>query len=110
MHTLEIISEALQISGHADKVDIGLDVAASEFYDPKAKTYNFSQKLGTTDRLLTQDETIKLYKDMCDKYPIVSIEDPFDQDDFESYIKMTEMMGKDVQVVGDDLLVTNPRT
>jgi enolase len=108
MHTLEIISEALQISGHADKVDIGLDVAASEFYDPKAKTYNFSQKLGTTDRLLTQDETIKLYKDMCDKYPIVSIEDPFDQDDFESYIKMTEMMGKDVQVVGDDLLVTNP--
>jgi len=108
MHTLEIISEALEISGHADIVDIGLDVAASEFYDPKAKTYNFSQKLGTTDRLMTQDQTINLYKDMCAKYPIVSIEDPFDQDDFESYIKMTEMMGKDVQVVGDDLLVTNP--
>lgn len=45
---------------------------------------------------------------MCDKYPIVTIEDPFDQDDFESYIKMTEMMGKDLQIVGDDLLVTNP--
>ena len=57
---------------------------------------------------MTQDQTINLYKDMCAKYPIVSIEDPFDQDDFESYIKMTEMMGKDVQVVGDDLLVTNP--
>jgi len=45
---------------------------------------------------------------MCDKYPIVTIEDPFDQDDFESYIKMTDMMGKDLQIVGDDLLVTNP--
>jgi len=108
MHTLEIITEALQIAGHSDKVDIGLDVAASEFFDAEKKTYNFSQKLGTTDRVLTQDQTIDLYKNMCDKYPIVSIEDPFDQDDFESYIKMTEMMGKDLQIVGDDLLVTNP--
>ena len=78
MHTLEIISEALQIAGHSDKVEIGLDVAASEFYDPAAKTYNFSQKLGTTDRVLSQDDTIKLYQNMCDKYPIVTIEDPFD--------------------------------
>lgn len=108
MHTLEIITEALQIAGHSDKVDIGLDVAASEFFDAEKKTYNFSQKLGTTDRVLTQDQTIDLYKNMCNKYPIVSIEDPFDQDDFESYIKMTEMMGKDLQIVGDDLLVTNP--
>ena len=107
-HTLEIIMEALELSGHAGKVDIGLDVAASEFYDPKAKTYNFSQKTGKGDRILTQDETIKLYKDMCDKFPIVTIEDPFDQDDFESYIKMTSMMGDKIQIVGDDLLVTNP--
>lgn len=54
-HTLEIIMEALELSGHAGKVDIGLDVAASEFYDPKAKTYNFSQKTGKNDRILTQD-------------------------------------------------------
>ena len=53
MHTLEIITEALQIAGHSDKVEIGLDVAASEFYDATAKTYNFSQKLGTTDRVLS---------------------------------------------------------
>ena len=92
-HTLEIIMEALDLSGHAGKVDIGLDVAASEFYDPKAKTYNFSQKTGKNDRILSQDETIKLYQDMCAKYPIVTIEDPFDQDDFESYIKMTALMG-----------------
>jgi len=85
-----------------------LDVASSEFFDPKTKTYDFSQKKGTKDRILTQDETIALYKSMADKYPIVSIEDPFDQDDFEAYTKMTALMGDKVQIVGDDLLVTNP--
>ena len=77
-HTLEIITEAIANSGHAGKVDIGLDVAASEFFDPAKKTYNFSQKTGKNDRILTQDQTIQLYKSLVDKYPIVSIEDPFD--------------------------------
>ena len=107
-HTLEIITEALELSGHAGKIDIGLDVAASEFFDPMNKTYNFSQKTGKNDRILTQDQTIELYKNLCDKYPLVTIEDPFDQDDFEAYIKMTKLMGDKVQIVGDDLLVTNP--
>jgi enolase len=107
-HTLEIITEALELSGHAGKIDIGLDVAASEFFDPVNKTYNFSQKTGKNDRILTQDQTIELYKNLCDNYPLVSIEDPFDQDDFEAYIKMTKLMGDKVQIVGDDLLVTNP--
>lgn len=107
-HTLEIITEAIENAGHTGRVDIGLDVASSEFFDPKTKTYDFSQKKGTKDRILTQDETIALYKSMADRYPIVSIEDPFDQDDFEAYIKMTELMGDKVQIVGDDLLVTNP--
>lgn len=57
---------------------------------------------------MSQDETIALYQSLVDKYPLVSIEDPFDQDDFESYQKMTKQMGDRVQVVGDDLLVTNP--
>lgn len=52
-HTLEIITEAIANSGHAGKVDIGLDVAASEFFDPEKKTYNFSQKTGKNDRILT---------------------------------------------------------
>jgi len=108
-HTLEIIMEALHISGHEGKVDIGLDVAASEFFNEKDKTYNFSQKTGKNDRILTQDQTIDLYKKLVDNYPLVSIEDPFDQDDFEAYIKMTELMGDKVQIVGDDLLVTNPK-
>jgi len=54
-HTLEIIMEALHNSGHEGKIDIGLDVAASEFFDSKNKTYNFSQKTGKNDRILTQD-------------------------------------------------------
>jgi len=66
-----------------------LDVAASEFFDAEKKTYNFSQKTGKNDRILSQDETIALYQSLVDKYPLVSIEDPFDQDDFESYQKMT---------------------
>lgn len=107
-HTLEIISEALHNSGHEGKVDIGLDVAASEFWDPAKKTYNFSQKNGKNDRILTQQQTIELYTKLVNKYPIVSIEDPFDQDDFESYQKMTKQIGDRLQIVGDDLLVTNP--
>lgn len=109
IHTLEIIMEALHDAGHEGKVDIGLDVAASEFYNAENKTYNFSQKTGKNDRIYSQDETLKLYADLVEKYPMVSIEDPFDQDDFESYIKMTAQLGDKVQIVGDDLLVTNPK-
>ena len=85
------------MSGHEGKIDIGLDVAASEFFDAKNKTYNFSQKTGKNDRILSQDETIDLYANLVKKYPnIVTIEDPFDQDDFEAYIKMTKLMGDKV--------------
>merc|ERR1712093_298467 len=54
-------------------------------------------------------ELIDYYKDWLNKYPLVSIEDPFDQDDWEAYTKFMEAVGKDVQIVGDDLLVTNPK-
>ena len=58
---------------------------------------------------MSPDELLAIYENMANNYPIVSIEDPFDQDDFSSYIKMTEQMGERIQVVGDDLLVTNPK-
>ena len=90
-------------------VDIALDVAASEFYDAKTGKYNLSQKLGKTDRVMTSDQLTDLYATLAEKYPIKSIEDPFDQDDFASYTKMTARLGKKVQIVGDDLLVTNPK-
>ena len=58
---------------------------------------------------MTPDELLALYDKLSTDYPITSIEDPFDQDDFSSYIKMTKQIGERVQVVGDDLLVTNPK-
>lgn len=84
-HTLEIIAEAIQNSGHAGRIDIGLDVAASEFYDAKKHMYNLSQKTGANDRIITPEALIDIYDNLSKKYPIVSIEDPFDQDDFSSY-------------------------
>ena len=93
-HTLEIIMEAIQNSGHAGRIDIGLDVAASEFWDATNKTYNLSQKMGTTERVMTPDALLDLYDNLTQNYPIKTIEDPFDQDDFDSYIKMTHRMGR----------------
>lgn len=93
-HTLEIIMEAIENSGHLGRIEIGLDVAASEFFDPKAVTYNLSQKIGTTDRVMTPAQLLDIYENLAANYPIVSIEDPFDQDDFPAYVAMTERMGK----------------
>lgn len=85
--TLELIMEAITISGHLGKIEIGLDVAASEFYT-EDKKYDVSKKLGDSSRVYNEDQMIDLYEDMINKYPIVTIEDPFDQDDFKAYVKM----------------------
>lgn len=108
-HTLEIIAEAIKNSGHEGRIDIGLDVAASEFYDSKANKYNLTQKVDSKEREMSPDALLDIYDNLSKKYPIVSIEDPFDQDDFSSYVKMNQRMGQRVQIVGDDLLVTNPK-
>ena len=63
-HTLEIIMEAIKNSGHEDRIEIGLDVAASEFYDKAKNTYNLSQKIGTTDRVMTPDALLDLYDNL----------------------------------------------
>ena len=70
--------EAIKNSGHEGRIDLGLDVAASEFFDAKTKNYNLSQKLGTTDRVMTPDAMLDLYENLTKNYPIKSIEDPFD--------------------------------
>ena len=77
-HTLEIVMEAIANSGHGDKIKIGLDVAASEFYDAKANTYDLSQKTAKNDRVMSPDELLGVYAKLAQDYPIVSIEDPFD--------------------------------
>ena len=89
------------------KVVVGMDVASSEFLMPDGR-YDLDFKNKGGDQQLTGEELGQLYKDLAAKYPIVSIEDPFDQDDWANYAPFTAAVGDSVQVVGDDLLVTNP--
>ena len=99
---------AIKDAGHQGKVKIGMDVAASEFYT-EDKKYDLDFKTVPNDgsKKISGDELGDMYKKFIEKYPMVSIEDPFDQDDFDSYGKLTKDVGEKVQIVGDDLLVTN---
>ncbi|KAJ6688651.1 ENOLASE [Salix koriyanagi] len=108
---LELLKTAIAKAGYTGKVVIGMDVAASEFYNDKDKTYdlNFKEENNNGSEKISGDSLKNVYKSFVADYPIVSIEDPFDQDDWEHYAKMTAEVGKQVQIVGDDLLVTNPK-
>merc|ERR1719217_773842 len=107
---LDVLMDAIQKSGHAAKVKIGTDVAASEFLTADGKyDLDFKNPNSAPEMKKTADELIQYYKDWVAKYPFVSIEDPFDQDDWPAYVKMMKEMGDSVQIVGDDLLVTNPK-
>merc|ERR1712071_751341 len=109
---LQMLMEATEKAGYLDKVSVGLDVASSEFKVPGKNEYDLDFKSPESERdsslLLTGDELIALYKDLISKYPIKTIEDPFDQDDWDNWTAFCHAVGKDVQVVGDDLTVTNP--
>merc|ERR1712194_631073 len=112
---LQMIMEATEAAGYLDKVSVGLDVASSEFCvkgKDGVNMYDLDFKTTGADKdsslLLTGDELIAMYKDMIARYPVVTIEDPFDQDDWANWAKITKEVGTDVQIVGDDLTVTNP--
>nr|KJB16683.1 hypothetical protein B456_002G243100 [Gossypium raimondii] len=107
---LELLNTAIAKAGYTGKVVIGMDVAASEFYGTD-KTYdlNFKEENNDGKQKISGDALKDLYKSFVAEYPIVSIEDPFDQDDWEHYSKLTNEIGEKVQIVGDDLLVTNPK-
>lgn len=108
---LDMIMEAADKAGYANKISVGLDVAASEFKVTDKNEYDLDFKSPEGERdsslLLTGDELIAFYKKMIEKYPIVTIEDPFDQDDWANWSKFCNDVGVKVQVVGDDLTVTN---
>ena len=101
---LELLKEAIEKAGYTGKIDIGMDCAASEFY----KEGNYDLGFKTESNIISGEELGNIYKGFVAEFPIVSIEDPFDQDDFDSYAKMTAEVGEEIQIVGDDLLVTNP--
>lgn len=102
---LSLIVEAITKAGYVPGVDVKLamDVAASEFYE------NGYYNLASENKKLTTKELIEYYQYLIDKYPIISIEDPVDQDDFEGFHLITKMIGDQIQLVGDDLFVTNIR-
>ena len=99
----ELIMEAIKKAGYVPGRDVKLaiDVAASEFYSDGK--YNLKGE----NRTLTTDELIEFYKELVNKYPIISIEDPVDENDWDGFVKITKELGDKVQLVGDDLFVTN---
>lgn len=99
---LDLIVEAIGIAGYVPGKDIALalDVAASEFY--KDGSYHFEGKE------LSAKEIVAYFAELVDAYPLVSIEDPLEEDDWDGYTHLTEQLGHKVQIVGDDLFVTNP--
>uniref|UniRef100_A0A8C2ZA93 phosphopyruvate hydratase n=1 Tax=Cyclopterus lumpus TaxID=8103 RepID=A0A8C2ZA93_CYCLU len=103
---LELVKEAIAKAGYTDEVVIGMDVAASEFYRDGKYDLDFKSP-DDPSRYITPDELADLYKSFVKDYPVVSIEDPFDQDDWAAWSNFTG--STDLQVVGDDLTVTNPK-
>lgn len=105
---LETIVTAIKQAGYEPGRDIAiaLDVAASEFYDKSKKKYVLA-KSNSGEK--TTAQMISWYTDLIKKYPIISIEDPLSENDWEGFIKMTKKLGNKIQIVGDDLFVTNPR-
>ncbi|MBR2099666.1 MAG: phosphopyruvate hydratase [Firmicutes bacterium] len=104
---IEYILKAIKKAGFKPGKDIylGMDVAASEFYDAGTKTYNMKGE----GVVRTADEQIEYYKELCAKYPILTIEDGMAEDEWAGWKKLTKAMGKKVQLVGDDLFVTNTK-
>lgn len=104
----EFIVEAIKRAGYEPGKDVclGIDVAASEFYDKDLGKYKFHWSTGEE---FTTDELIAFYEKLVNTYPIISIEDPVDENDWEGFQKVTEKIGDKVQLVGDDLFVTNKK-
>lgn len=102
---LDLIIEAIKVAGYEPEKDIvlALDVAASEMYDPEKKIYNLKGE--GIER--SSQEMVDWYKALTEKYPIRSIEDGLDENDWDGWKILTETLGKEVQLVGDDLFVTN---
>lgn len=104
---LKCIMEAIEAAGYkpGDDIMIAMDVAASEFYNTETKMYDLV-KSGQGSK--TTDEMIAWYEELVGKYPIISIEDGLGERDWDGWKKLTERLGKKIQIVGDDLFVTNP--
>ena len=102
---IKVIIEAIEKAGYVPGKDvyIAMDVAASEFYNKETKLY----ELKGEDKELNADQMVDFYAGLVEKYPIISIEDGLDENDWDGWKKLTDVLGKKIQLVGDDLFVTN---
>jgi enolase len=110
--SLKYIMEAITKAGYAPGRDkdfaIAMDCASSELFDEGGKKgYKFWKS--NPDKLFTAEQMVDIFAGWVEKYPIISIEDPLDQDDWDGYQKMTARLGEKIQIVGDDFFVTNPK-
>ena len=104
-HALSYIIKSIESAGYKPGKDvfIALDVAASSFYNENKKTYKIE------DKFLSNEELLEYYLNLLQNYPIISIEDPFAETDYEGFKMITEQLGKGLNIVGDDLFVTNKK-
>lgn len=102
---LKVIMEAISLAGYepGSQILLGIDAAATEFFDPETRMYD----LKSENRKMTSKELIAYYENLVEKYPIVSIEDGLAEEDWEHWVMLRERLGDRVQLVGDDLFVTN---
>ncbi len=104
---IELLMEAVEKSGYKNgsQISIALDVASSELYNSKNQTY----ELASENKSLSSEELIEYYVSLCNQYPIISIEDGLDENDWKGWKNLQAALGQKVQLVGDDLTVTNPK-
>jgi enolase len=103
---IKYVLQAIESAGYkpGEDIYIAMDAASSEFYDAEKKLYTFKKSGGDQ---LTSSQMVDYWADWCKKYPIISIEDGCAEDDWDGWVSLTEKIGGDVQIVGDDLFVTN---
>mmetsp|Transcript_13789 Transcript_13789/g.25519 ORF Transcript_13789/g.25519 Transcript_13789/m.25519 type:complete len:461 (-) Transcript_13789:1477-2859(-) len=108
---LELLMEAIDKAGYDGRIVVGLDVASSEFKVKGENKYDLDFKTTGADKdpnaIISGDELMAYYKDLCEKFPVVTIEDAFDEDDWTNWSKFVAEMKDKIQIVGDDLTVTN---
>jgi len=107
----ELVMEAIKKAGYEGKCKVGMDVAASEFWVAEEKIYDlglwYPEAEKTPELKMTSAQLADFYVELCKDFPMITIEDPFDQDDWEGWSALTGRIGVETQVVGDDLTVTN---
>ena len=105
-HAIDVIMDSINKAGYkpGEDVYIALDVAASELYNKSSNTYS----LQSENKELNSDQMIEYYQTLCSKYPIISIEDGLDENDWQGWTQLFKELGADIQLVGDDLTVSNP--